>query len=468
MSRLLPLLPRLRLAALAAVAAVALAGCNGENYETSARARQPLSPQTLALISEKGMTPQSPILVRIYKQEAELEVWKQKTDGEFALFKTYPICRWSGDLGPKVKVGDRQAPEGFYTITPGQMNPNSNYYLSFNLGFPNAYDRSYGRSGDFLMVHGDCSSAGCYSMTDEQMAEIYALGREAFAGGQKSFQVQALPFRMTPTNMAKYRNNPNMPFWKNLKEGVDAFDVTMREPKVNVCDRRYVFNATAAPGRGFDATMACPSYTIPPAIAQAVQAKQHADEQKVAALVGSVSAPYSRAGIDGGMHPVFLASYKEKNPGQELKTIPPGPAPGTMPGRTTNPPNVADDGFSPVGSPANTHVTTNTYGRSLLALRAPEEPGSNPHAPAPAATLASGSLSIANLLGGGAKEEEAPDTSATMAANAPLPLPRPASAPSGSTASVYVPAPQQTASLATGSFVPAPGTLATGTFTPTR
>lgn len=467
MSRPLPLLPRLRLAALAAVAALALAACNGENYETSARSRQPLSAQTLALISEKGMTPQSPILVRVYKQEAELEVWKQKTDGDFALFKTYPICRWSGDLGPKVKVGDRQAPEGFYTITPGQMNPNSNYYLSFNLGFPNAYDRAYGRSGDFLMVHGDCSSAGCYSMTDEQMAEIYALGRESLAGGQKSFQVQALPFRMTPTNMAKYRNNPNMPFWKNLKEGVDAFDVTMREPKVNVCDRRYVFNATAAPGRGFDATMACPSYTVPASIAQAVQAKQHADEQKVAALVGSVSPPYSRAGIDGGMHPIFLASYKEKNPGQELKTIPPGPAPGTMPGRTTNPPPVADDGFSPIGSPANTHVTTNTYGRSLLALRAPDEAPAA--APAAASAPATGGLSVASLLGGAPKAEEAADTSADMAATAPLPQPRPAAAPSGSTASVYAPAPQQTASLATGGFAPASSTaLSTGAFTPTR
>lgn len=463
MSRPLPLLPRLRLAALAAVAALALAACNGENYETSARSRQPLSAQTLALISEKGMTPQSPILVRVYKQEAELEVWKQKTDGEFALLKTYPICRWSGDLGPKVKVGDRQAPEGFYTITPGQMNPNSNYYLSFNLGFPNAYDRAYGRSGDFLMVHGDCSSAGCYSMTDEQMAEIYALGRESLAGGQKSFQVQALPFRMTPTNMAKYRNNPNMPFWKNLKEGVDAFDVTLREPKVNVCDRRYVFNATAAPGRGFDATMACPSYTVPASIAQAVQAKQHADEQKVAALVGSVSPPYSRAGIDGGMHPVFLASYKAKNPGQELKTIPPGPAPGTMPGRTTNPPEVADDGFSPPGSPASTHVTTNTYGRSMLALRAPDDAP-----PAAASAPASGGLSVASLLGGGPKAEEVPDTTADMASTAPLPQPRPATAPSGSTASVYAPAPQQTASLS-GGFAPASSaTLTTGTFAPTR
>ena len=125
------------------------------------------------------MSKESPILVRLFKEEAELEVWKQDRDGHFALLKTYPICRWSGELGPKIKEGDRQAPEGFYTITPGLMNPNSNYYLAINMGFPNAYDKANGRTGNFLMIHGDCSSRGCYAMTDEQIAEIYALARES-------------------------------------------------------------------------------------------------------------------------------------------------------------------------------------------------------------------------------------------------------------------------------------------------
>ena len=123
-----------------------------------------------------------------------MEIWKQNRDGEYALLKTYPICRWSGDLGPKKKQGDRQAPEGFYTITPGQMNPNSNYYLAFNTGYPNAYDRAWGYTGSELMVHGDCSSRGCYAMTDEQIQEIYALARESFFGGQKSFPA-CRPFR---------------------------------------------------------------------------------------------------------------------------------------------------------------------------------------------------------------------------------------------------------------------------------
>jgi murein L,D-transpeptidase YafK len=131
------------------------------------------------------MTAQSAILLRIFKEESELEIWKEDKSGRFALFRAYPICRWSGELGPKIKAGDRQAPEGFYTITPGLMNPNSNYYLAINMGFPNAYDRANGRTGSFVMIHGDCASAGCYAMTDEQIGEIYALAREAFFGGQK-------------------------------------------------------------------------------------------------------------------------------------------------------------------------------------------------------------------------------------------------------------------------------------------
>ena len=180
------------------------------------------------------MAKDSPILVRVFKEEAELEVWKKNRDGQYALLKTYPICRWSGDLGPKKKQGDRQAPEGFYTITPGQMNPNSNYYLAFNTGYPNAFDRAWNRTGSELMVHGDCSSRGCYAMTDEQMQEIYALARESFFGGQKSFQLEAFPFRMTALNMARHRNNPNYAFWKMLKEGYDHCEATHQEPKVAV------------------------------------------------------------------------------------------------------------------------------------------------------------------------------------------------------------------------------------------
>ena len=220
-----------------------LAGCNTDVYQLPTRAMKELSPEMLALLGQKGMPRESPILVRIFKEESELEVWKQDTTGRFEFLKVYPICRWSGELGPKVREGDRQAPEGFYTITPALMNPNSNYYLAINTGFPNAYDRANGRSGAFLMIHGDCSSRGCYAMTDEQIGEIYSLARESFLGGQQSFQIQAYPFRMTASNLARHRTNPNMPFWRMIKEGNDHFEVTHMEPKVDVCDRHYVFDA---------------------------------------------------------------------------------------------------------------------------------------------------------------------------------------------------------------------------------
>src|SRR5260370_37836654 len=168
---------------------------------------------------DTNMDRQSPMLVRPFKEEAELEGWKQDRLGRFELLKPYPICRWSGDLGPKVREGDRQAPEGFYSITPAQMNPQSAYYLSFNTGYPNAYDKALGHTGSQLMVHGDCSSRGCYAMTDEQIAEIYSLGRASFFGGQPPVHLQPHPFKMTPLNMAKHRNNPNMPFWEMIKEG---------------------------------------------------------------------------------------------------------------------------------------------------------------------------------------------------------------------------------------------------------
>ena len=221
---------------------------------------KPLSPQTQAMLAQKGMQEQSPILIRIFKAESELEVWKAKDDGRFYHFKTYPICDYSGGLGPKVNQGDRQAPEGFYLVSEQQMNPKSKYHLAFNIGFPNTYDRAYGRTGADIMVHGDCKSAGCYAMTDGVIEEIYILAREALAGGQPAFQIQAYPFRMTAANMAKHRGEKWYGFWQNLKEGYDYFQVTHLPPKVDVCDRRYLINASFAGGARPDPVEACPTY----------------------------------------------------------------------------------------------------------------------------------------------------------------------------------------------------------------
>jgi murein L,D-transpeptidase YafK len=215
-----------------------LGGCMGGSENVSVK---PLSREARAELRAKGMRATAPMLVRIFKDEAELEVWKERDDGVYALFKTYPICAWSGELGPKLKEGDRQAPEGFYVIAPGQMNPNSEYHLAFNLGYPNQYDQHYGRTGAHLMVHGDCSSRGCYAMTNPQIEEIYALAREAFKGGQQSFPVHAFPFRMTPEKMANYKGHEWYGFWQNIKEGYDYFESAHVLPVIGVKSGRYVF-----------------------------------------------------------------------------------------------------------------------------------------------------------------------------------------------------------------------------------
>lgn len=340
---------RTLMASAAIMAALTLGGCKTEGAfpVMNARANTPIPPKLLAAMEEKNMPKESPLLVRVFKQEAELEVWKQDRTGRYALLKTYPICRWSGDLGPKIQEGDRQAPEGFYQITPGQMNPNSQFYLAFNLGYPNAYDRSHGRTGAHLMVHGDCSSRGCYAMTDEQISEIFALGRESFFAGQQSFQVQAYPFRMTPANMAKHRANPHIAFWKMLKQGHDHFEVTRLEPKVDVCEKRYVFNAAAPENSStpvnFNPAGKCPVFEVPQEVAAAVYEKQRRDEYQTAQLIsrGGPVAPV-KSGRDGGMHPTFIAALKPQEivdeKGNIKLVVDKNPPPGVMATAAYSPP----------------------------------------------------------------------------------------------------------------------------------
>lgn len=234
-------------AAFAATAAACLLAACGSSAPSLTPAEQPLSKETMSMLGRKGMDAGAPIFVRIFKEESELEVWKQRDDGRFYHFKTYPICNWSGNLGPKTQLGDKQAPEGFYRVSNSQMNPNSAYYLAFNLGYPNAYDRALQRTGDALMVHGKCKSVGCYAMTDALMEEIYMLARESLRSGQEAFEVHAFPFRMTDANLARFEGNPNMPFWKTLKQGYDFFETYRLTPTVAVCERRYVVNVKMSP-----------------------------------------------------------------------------------------------------------------------------------------------------------------------------------------------------------------------------
>jgi len=261
------------------------------------KASAPIPAATLALMAARGTHAASPIVLRAYKKESEIEVWKRNAAGRYVPIKTYPICRWSGQLGPKTKSGDRQTPEGFYTVAKSQMNPNSRYYLSFDIGYPNAYDRAHGSTGSAVMVHGICSSMGCFAMTDAVAGELFSIAREAFAGGQSAFQFQSFPFRMTAANMARHRTDPNIAFWRQLKEGSDRFEATGEEPVVSVAGGRYAF----APSRD--------------AAKEAAFTALHKDEtDRIAALVDEGAAAVRTTYSDGGQHAFWAARIRQGFP----------------------------------------------------------------------------------------------------------------------------------------------------------
>ena len=194
-------------------------------------------------LSKKGLEYGSPIFIRIFKEPGILEVWVESKTGEFEKFKDYEICNFSGDLGPKIKEGDYQSPEGFYFVNSGRLNPWSRFHLSFNLGYPNTFDRAHNRTGSALMVHGNCVSIGCYAMTDQYIDEIYALAVAALKNGQPFFRVHAFPFKLEQDKLKTFENHRWYSFWKNLKEGYDYFVVNRKPPNVTVKNGKYVFGA---------------------------------------------------------------------------------------------------------------------------------------------------------------------------------------------------------------------------------
>jgi murein L,D-transpeptidase YafK len=207
----------------------------------SRRAIERAEPALKSALTKKGLQYGAPIFIRIVKIPPELEVWVRVRQ-IFRLFKTYRICTFGrGTIGPKLRKGDGQAPEGFYFVTPRRMNPLSAFHLSFNIGYPNAYDRAHGRTGGDIMVHGSCVSIGCYAMTDRKIEEIYALADAAFQNGQRFFRVHIFPFRMTNRHMRKHSDSPWIEFWRNLKEGYDFFNSALMPPNVRVRNSRYIF-----------------------------------------------------------------------------------------------------------------------------------------------------------------------------------------------------------------------------------
>ncbi len=194
-------------------------------------------------LSEQELDYGAPIFIRIFKEPGELELWLESSTGAFKLFRKYDICTFSGHLGPKLKQGDNQSPEGFYFVNPGRLNPWSRFHLSFNLGYPNKYDRHHGRTGNALMVHGNCVSIGCYAMTDAYINEIYALSEAALAAGQPFFSVHVFPFRLESKKLKQYQSNPWHSFWLNLEEGYDYFKEHKRPPNIDVRNGKYIFSS---------------------------------------------------------------------------------------------------------------------------------------------------------------------------------------------------------------------------------
>lgn len=181
----------------------------------------------------------NPVFIRLFKETRELEVWLQDASKAWKPFRTYPIACFSGELGPKQREGDRQAPEGFYSVTSKQLNPASSYHLAFNIGYPNAFDLHHQRTGSLIMVHGDEVSVGCYAMTDAVIEEIYLLVSAALENGQPEVPVHGFPFRFTDERMQKAKGEPWFSFWENLREGYQHFETKRVVPQITVEQGRY-------------------------------------------------------------------------------------------------------------------------------------------------------------------------------------------------------------------------------------
>lgn len=224
-----------------------------ERQRAAAEGQLPLpgTPNTAVLqqrLRDKGVSLTAPVLIRIFKSESDMEIWKAK-GSTYVLFATYPICHWSGTLGPKLKTGDKQAPEGFYTVDRPRAYHVGRWPRSLDLGFPNIFDQSQARTGSDILVHGGCSSVGCFAMTNPVMDEIHLLTTAAIEAGQPEVPVQVLPFRMTDENMKANANSPWAAFWTNLKEGSDYFERKLRPPQVSVCNGRYLFRDAPDPAQ---------------------------------------------------------------------------------------------------------------------------------------------------------------------------------------------------------------------------
>lgn len=231
----------------------------------------PAKPAALAKrLEAAGFARGAPVYLRIFKEEATLEVWMRKSD-RFELFRAYPVCKYDGTLGPKLAEGDRQSPEGFYTVSPAQLRWTGRWYRGFDLSFPNAYDEDQGRTGSAILIHGGCASIGCYAMTNAVVDELFELATEAFDAGQARIAVHVFPFRMTAANLEKHKSEAWASFWERLEPAYDHFEADRVPPRVTVCKSEYKIEAgEAAYDGGAPVLRACEAAPEVTAISQPV------------------------------------------------------------------------------------------------------------------------------------------------------------------------------------------------------
>jgi len=257
-------------------------------------------------LAEKGAAIGSAVMIRIFKAEAELELWVQKGE-RFELFSVYPICNWSGVLGPKLTEGDRQSPEGLYSIGSGQLHRSGRWRRSLDIGFPNTFDKAHGRTGSYILVHGGCTTTGCYAMTDPAMEEIFTLSEAALAQGQERIQVHAFPFRMTQKNLSAHAQSQWRSFWLGLKDAYDQFERTRVPPQVNVCNNRYVVGE--APG---GETSACVANVSEVSVASArlrkVRRASRAQRARARVARKTVQARHARRGVGRNARQAYAAA----------------------------------------------------------------------------------------------------------------------------------------------------------------
>lgn len=235
----------IRLLLLVTIAVWLLFKASAQDVPSSPRSVQAVSETTVGVtetLSQKQIRKGAPVYIQIIKADDVLRLYLQTEDGTYDLFRTYHICAWSGRLGPKLREGDGQSPEGFYSIKPDQMNPNSSFHLSFNLGYPNQYDRAHGRTGTFLMVHGNCVSIGCYAMTDESISEIWTLMVWAFEDGQTAIPVHIFPFELSDSNLERYGDHEWIEFWRTLQPAWKVFLEKKIPPSISIAGRDYLVN----------------------------------------------------------------------------------------------------------------------------------------------------------------------------------------------------------------------------------